>query len=271
MRGSAILLIALLIALFSLVCETDADRIREANEAARQSQGSSPPAGTPPTPEPTSTPKPISTVMTTTIDVIEVREGDCLRFFGEPDFGETVEISDLELVECSGMWEARVLHSFVIDLAFLDDLEMSFPGDIYFLGQGVERCDRRSTLYLFPNFEAWARGDRTFDCLQERFGQAEPSENVVNTMTLNSGECYNYLPLSDGTAAELVPCNSANWTWRVLNTFDVSVNGPYPDLTYLDEQANGRCDARMDFYMYPTPETWEAGDREILCLDEQQR
>lgn len=243
----------LLIALFSLACETDAQRIREANKAAQQSKRT-------PTPEATSTPSPTPSAMAATMSVFDVRDGDCLSFLGALDFQDTVRLEEVELVECSGPWEARVLSSFVIDL------ESPYPGEDYFMSQWREQCDRRSTLPIYPLPESWALGDRTVNCLQERFGQAEPSDSVVLHSRVNTGECFNDVLASEGIAVELVPCTNANWTRRVLNTFDVPVGGPYPGESYFAQQAEARCNLRYEYYVYPIPETWAYGDRSILCL-----
>lgn len=242
-----------LIALFSQACKTDEQRIREANDAAQQSE-----IGL----QSTSTPPPVPTAMTTEISAFDVREGDCFNFTVQPDVQDGIDVEHVLLVECSGQWEVRVIHSLIVDPG------STYPGENYFMGQWNKRCDRRSTYNLFPTVESWELGDRTVNCLQERFDQSKPSDDVVRDSSLVAGECFKDLPDRYGAAVELEACSNASWAWKVLNTFDLPLGGQYPTESYFEQQAENRCSSNSEFYQYPLPETWVYGDRTIQCLVE---
>ena len=67
----------------------------------------------------------------------------------------------VELVDCSGEWEFRVLNSF--DVADAD----RYPGEDFFEQLANESCDRQYSHFLFPLAESWGFGDRTVNCVQE--------------------------------------------------------------------------------------------------------
>ena len=89
------------------------------------------------------------------VSVTSLSSGECYN-----EAPETDELS-VELVDCSGEWEFRVLNSF--DVADAD----RYPGEDYFGQRAHESCDRRYSYLLFPLAESWGFGDRTVNCLQE--------------------------------------------------------------------------------------------------------
>ena len=78
-------------------------------------------------------------------------------------YNEAPEADDLsvELVDCSGEWEYRVLNSF--DVADAD----RYPGEDFFEQRAYESCDQQYSYFLHPSAESWGLGDRTVNCLQE--------------------------------------------------------------------------------------------------------
>ena len=74
---------------------------------------------------------------------------------------ETDSLS-VELVDCSGEWEFRVLNSF--DVADAD----RYPGENFFTERADESCDQQHGYIIFPNVENWNLGDRTVKCLQKK-------------------------------------------------------------------------------------------------------
>ena len=87
--------------------------------------------------------------------------------FGEC-FNEAPETGGLqvELVDCSGAWQYRVLNSFDVtgfDVTGIDD----YPGEDFFDQGALERCDPRSTAFFSPSMENWEIGVRTVICVQE--------------------------------------------------------------------------------------------------------
>ena len=111
-------------------CETDADRIREANEAA-SGQGAFDPD-----------------TLGGTISVFDLRDGDCFNGARVP-LGETIDVYDVELVACTGGWDYRVLNTFNIDQ------DGPYPGEQYFDNQANVRCHRLFDFFIFPLDESW--------------------------------------------------------------------------------------------------------------------
>jgi len=115
-------------------CGSDAERIREANEAARASQtkAAAPDAMT--IVAPISTFEAAPTPLIADISVLDVREGDCIT----SQLPDGTVFETVQIVACSGNWQFRVVSSFVVEA------DGPFPGDDYFVQQAFVRCDRRS-------------------------------------------------------------------------------------------------------------------------------
>ena len=181
-------------------------------------------------------------------------------------FNGATEIDDrlLELVECSGEWEFRVLNSF--DVADAD----RYPGENFFWERAAESCDRRYSYVLFPLAETWGFGGRTVNCIQHSFGLSviDPGklDRLVKRASLGSGECFNGAPEID-LPVELVDC-SGEWDFRVLNSFDVADSDRYPGDNFFGERAAESCDRRFSSFLSPNTETWGVGDRTVTCLQE---
>ena len=81
--------------------------------------------------------------------------------FGEC-FNEVPEADEsmVELVDCSGDWELRVLNSF--DFAETD----RYPGEPVFEELAHENCDRQYDVFHYPSRESWESADRTITCLE---------------------------------------------------------------------------------------------------------
>ena len=68
-------------------------------------------------------------------------------------------------------------------------------------------------------------------------------------------------------AVTIVPC-SDTWQYRVTAILDVAGADQYPGKDVLGEEAVRMCGSDIAYYLYPTPESWDLGDREIVCLEE---
>jgi len=122
-------------------CTTDAQRIREANEAAAVGSKT-------------------SEILTGKISVFDIRGGDC--FDAPPVPGTTVvDLYDVELVSCSGDWAYKSLNSFVVDL------DGDMPEESYWHRVTDTQCHRLANVFIVPHAESWALGDRTVVCLME--------------------------------------------------------------------------------------------------------
>ena len=91
----------------------------------------------------------------------------------------------------------------------------------------------------------------------------------VSAMDIQGGDCISSA-LSEGISietVEIVPC-SGTWQYRVVSLFDVADSELYPGVEFFAEQASENCGRGNSFWMYPTTESWELGDRIVVCLQE---
>ena len=193
------------------------------------------------------------------VGVTTVKLGEC--------FDEALETGGvlIELVDCSGPWEYRVLGSFKVD-----DQD-NFPGGDYFGGLAYENCDRRYSGHLYPSQETWILGDRTVSCLQESFGLSvvDPAklDRLVGVTTVKLGECFDEALETGEVLIELIDC-SGPWEYQVLESLKVDDHDNFPGDTYFEKLAYENCDRRYSFLFYPSQETWILGDRTVSCLQE---
>ena len=84
-----------------------------------------------------------------------LKSGEC--------YNDAPETDDLlvELVDCSGEWQYRVLSSFAV--ADTD----GYPGEDFFRQRASESCNQPFNYFLFPLAESWRFGDRTVKCVQQ--------------------------------------------------------------------------------------------------------
>jgi len=239
-------LLVLLSVVFStlsiLNCTSDAQRIRDSNEAARQSQESN---------LATATSLPASEV----ISIFDVRDGDCIL-----DLEEGFDLELMTIVPCSNQGDGRVTSSFLIQG------ESRLPSVVDFDRMFLERCDRKANFFLFPTQDSWNEGDRTIICIQESFGHSENLnllDNAVGNDTLQVGECFNEWP----DFVELLPCSEQS-EYLVTDVFNVDRVGPYPPEDYFSDEAVRICNPLFDWYYSPSPETWAIGDKEIICFSD---
>ena len=232
------LMAAAFLLLFSAACQTDAERIRATNDAAER---------------PAAEPTPVSAE----IDADEIQVGDCVN----STLPEGVSIESVEIVPCDGPWQYRVLNSFVMAGA-------DYPGENAILQRANQRCDSRFTYFLRPTTESWQLGDRTVNCLQDSFGLSvsDPAklDRLVDLNSLVQGECFNEAPETGDLLVERVDC-SGSWEYQIANVFSVSREETYPGDSYLQDQAEQKCERPWDVYYSPSAESWGRGDRIITC------
>ena len=238
----SISLITLMLALAILGCTSDAQNIRATNEAG-------------------ATPAATSTPLTAEIGWTEIQDGDCIT----SRLPEGIEIESVVIVPCSADWQYRALNSFTVE-----DLQR-YPGEDLFSQRAYKECDRRSTNTLFPTADSWALGDRRVTCLQESFGLSgnDPAklDRLVNSSRLNTEECFNEAPVTEGLSVELVSC-SGEWQYRALSSLTVDDLDRYPGEGLFSHRAYKECDRRYTITLYPTADSWALGDRRVNCLQE---
>lgn len=111
------------------------------------------------------------------------------------------------------------------------------------------------------------------------------SAGDVGVFALQVGDCFDDPSLaaaSDATVSveevAAVPCDTPH-DFQAYAEFDIDDAEEYPGDQIIFDQAETGCvaqfepfvglsyqESRLDFsYLYPTTETWEVGDREVLC------
>ncbi|WP_051209374.1 septum formation family protein [Propionicicella superfundia] len=111
----------------------------------------------------------------------------------------------------------------------------------------------------------------------------EPGSTVTATTSAGSldlrvGDCVGDLDEGSVEDVQLIPCGQEHH-WEAFATKDLSGDA-YPGATQIQEEAGVFCGDEFEKfvgiavqestydapYLYPTSETWAAGDREILCF-----
>ena len=124
---------------------------------------------------------------------------------------------------------------------------------------------------------SWCQQERLIDRANEA-AESNPTAVVVSerrtisVFDLRPGHCVSSFkvvsgPSSDTEEAYVVPCSSP-WAFRVENAFVVDVEGPYPSELFFANQAPERCNVEANFYMSPTEDSWDRGDRVVTCMYE---
>ena len=124
---------------------------------------------------------------------------------------------------------------------------------------------------------SWCQQERLIDRANEA-AEGNPTAVVLSesrtiwVFDLRPGHCVSSFkavsgPSSDTEEAYVVPC-SGSWAFRVENTFVVDAGGPYPGEMFLANQAAERCNIAANFYMSPTQDSWDRGDRVVTCMYE---
>ena len=235
-------LLAVVLVLALVGCDSDADRIRATNEAFN-------------------TPPAASTAISAEIQSTDIQVGDCIN----STLPEGISIETVVIVPCSGTWQYRALNSFdIADSA-------RYPGEDFFSQQADERCDRHYSILLFPLTESWDLGYRTVSCLQDSFGLSisDPAklDRLVSLHSLSSGECFRQAPETEDLQVELVSC-SGDWERRVLDTFIVPDSDRYPGIEFFNRLAYEKCDRRYTHTLSPTLDSWKIGERRLVCLQD---
>ncbi len=91
----------------------------------------------------------------------------------------------------------------------------------------------------------------------------------IHSLDLQDGDCINStLPEGiDVESVDIVTCDEP-WQYRVLNTIEVARSGSYPGEEVFTREALANCDKRSIWWLYPTRESWNQGDRVVSCLQE---
>jgi len=256
--GSIIGATTLIVLLILVACTSDAQRVRETNEAARVSQTLAP-FDTP------STSLPGPTLISAEIEAVDVQEGDCI----DSSIPSGIDIENVVIVLCSGEWQYRVLGAF--DVTGANFGADSLPGDDLFLQLAQEKCDRRFTNILIPTQQGWQEDDKKVTCLQSSFGlsatEPEKLDRLVGTDRVHIGECLNDAPETNFLSVEVVSCGG-EWEFRVLNIFVLEGFSSFPGDAEVTRKSQAACDRRHSYTFAPSGESWLFGDRSVFCLQQ---
>jgi len=101
---------------------------------------------------------------------------------------------------------------------------------------------------------------------------SDSDSSGIDVSELREGDCFNG-PVAEGIdtiefgVVDLASC-SAEWQYRVIDSFIVGEGGSYPEISYFDNQARLRCDRHTAVYVFPLRESWDMGDREVTCIQD---
>ena len=155
--------------------------------------------------------------------------------------------------------------------SFKSTQEGPFPGENYFFNQALHQCDPKHTKWLMPTEEGWEIGDRQVNCLQDSHGLSlsnpQKLDRLIGSTIIPDGTCFNEAPETYGVQVEVVDC-SDHWEMRTLNTIQIPASEHYPGLQEIDRLVSANCDRRATRRIYPTPDNWARGNRNIKCIQD---
>ena len=90
-----------------------------------------------------------------------------------------------------------------------------------------------------------------------------------NVFDLRTGDCFNNRNRNspDFTRVTTVSCNSA-YQYRVVRLVLLSNTSSLPGESRMATIASDRCPLSSDSYLSPSAESWRAGDRTLVCVQE---
>ena len=191
----------------------------------------------------------------------QLKEGDCIS----DALPEDIQLESVDTVSCSDGYEWRVVSTFEVPR------QDSYPGEDFYAKAAFDQCDPLHTDYIFPLEEDWGQGSqiRKVICLQDSFGLSvkDPArlDRLVALNSLAINDCFKEVPQTDYLLVEKVSCTS-QWDYIVRHRFEVRDMATYPGLDYLDRLAVRECPEPWDYYLYPSPESWQVGDRLVMCI-----
>ena len=97
---------------------------------------------------------------------------------------------------------------------------------------------------------------------------AGTSSGSTTSFSLRIGDC-----ISDGLSGapqtvrtvHRVGCSDSDAQWRVGSSFVTPDMASYPTAVYFQQSSAAKCPGPV-YLLYPSPETWQLGDRTVSCL-----
>lgn len=92
----------------------------------------------------------------------------------------------------------------------------------------------------------------------------------IDMRDLSYGDCFTrkHLDALEWATVLVVPCESDDWAFVMLNRFATSYDGPYPSDDFFWDEADRQCESGWSTFLMPTEDTWRFGDRVVWCLAE---
>lgn len=123
-----------------------------------------------------------------------------------------------------------------------------------------------------------AGSDDSSDAKRDSETQEVTSAGDDDPFSMKVGDCFSKQTGTQITSVPMVPCSEAHDN-EVFHAFDIP-DDSYPGKDSVVEQSEDGCMAEFEpftgisyeesalnfTYMYPTEESWKAGDREVLCI-----
>jgi hypothetical protein len=96
------------------------------------------------------------------------------------------------------------------------------------------------------------------------------SPGASSVFDLREGDCIDEdLGYGELASTIVVPCADLRATHVVTDLIRVSISsGPYPSEPYFEDQFLLYCSSSATSFIWPTEESWAAGDRTVICLEE---
>ena len=174
----------------------------------------------------------------------DLKIGDCIV---PPELvvDETADVDKVTTVDCAELHDGEVVGVFKTSLS-------TYPGDEALVQLAIEGCPPRASVYFFPSETSWELADdREIACILE------------SIFDLQTDDCLNYFGEDD---VRRTSCTGP-YDAQVLAVLDMPGDA-YPGDAAIDDFALQNCPSATDFIISPSPESWEQGDRELICLDE---
>jgi hypothetical protein len=243
---------ALALALSFAACESDKERIEDQNNAARTAAAEE--TADDPEPEETAEPTRDASTRPRSVSVFDLRAGDCLTEDAlsteDGEEQERTEIVDCNTADAYG----RVSKLHLIE----GDADADFPGDEAILAIAEAQCATPGLPYTYftPTEVSWSQGDRAITCIE-----SAAFNYVVGSCIGGEPDDFRVLPCDldgDRIFGDVV---------RIVDvTADHGPEAPLPPDTLWDEIFTSQCASDADYFLFPTADTWEFGDRLVICV-----
>ena len=185
----------------------------------------------------------------------QTKPGQCLKY------ADDLRKNLYEVVDCTGRYHLKVLSTF-------ENKGQHYPSRAGLNRAAVLNCDRNFDLPIHPTQEEWTSGQRTTTCVQTSSrgdGSSPQQQDVVNTLLLSQGECFQIEDDITGTQATIADCQHPQ-AFEVAYTYTFSDNDQYPGLEKVITRADDLCyGERLYTQLLVTEQLWLEGYRTILC------